>query len=330
MSVIFKPQYWTSLLWSLVNRIRRHARDTNRWPSEKLPVRTIGIGNLQAGGAGKTPLTIRIAREAVSKGLQVAVLSRGYRSAWEKTGGTVAPEEAMPFPEISGDEPSLIRAEVPQVWMGIGADRLRQFRVLEERLKQTSGKSFDLVLLDDAFQHWAIQCDQYVLAVTDAEYGERVFRDDYRAIRISDLVVLTKGKSFPSELHQHALRVHAKYHLSDAAEPTTNYRFFAALADPDRALQNLREAGFRVLNRVYFSDHHSFSKDEIENLLAVTDAAGEKALLTGKDWVKWKALGFSESRVTVVEPELKIVSGEEIWNKFFWGRPKAGVGPYVG
>lgn len=319
-----KLQYWMSLLWSSVNRMRRKARDTHRSTSARLPVRTIGIGNLQAGGAGKTPLTIRIAREAVAKGLQVAVLTRGYRSKWEKTGGTVSPDESMPSPVTSGDEPALIRAEVPQVWMGIGANRLRQFQILEERLKKLTGKPFDLVLLDDAFQHWAIHCDQYVLAVTDAEYGARLFRDDFRSIHSSDLVVLTKGNALPAALRAHPLQVHAKFRLTNAVDPGKSYRFFAALGDPHHALQSLLQAGFRISNHVYFPDHHRFTEKEIVKLLAVADAAGEHALLTGKDWVKWKSLGIPESRVTVVEPELQIVRGEEIWNRFFW--KELGVG----
>lgn len=307
------PRKMISRVWSGVNRVARLARDRQWIESEKLPARTIGIGNLQAGGTGKTPLTIRIARDAIAQGLQVAVLMRGYRSAWERTGGILSPHEPAPSPELCGDEPALIHDQVPKAWIGVGADRLAQFEKMQYQVTQETGRQFDLVLLDDAFQHWKIQCDQYVLAVTDAEFGERIFRDNFSAVRSKDLVVLTKGKSFPEALAHHPHQVKARFHVR-AATPGKRYRFVAALGDPERARKSFVEAGYAIAGMTVFPDHHPFTFSEVEKILNEAAALGESVLLSGKDWVKWRALGTQATAVEVVEPEIEIYEGGEHWS----------------
>ncbi len=313
MRVLFGPKKAASLVWSNVNRAARFARDREWIRSEKLSAFTIGVGNLQAGGAGKTPLTIRIARDAIAQGMQVAVLMRGYRSAWEKSGGILSPHEPIPSPELCGDEPALIRDRVPGVWIGVGADRLHQFEAMQSQVAQLSGRQFDLVILDDAFQHWKIKCDQYVLVVTDAQIGERVFRDDFDSVRNEDLVFLIKGKEFPEALMNHERKVKAHFQIPP---PTgkKNYRFVAAIGDPERAKKSFLESGYRIVEMTVFPDHHTFTLSEIDRILSEASALSQTVLLSGKDWVKWRALGATESQVEVIEPEIEIDEGFVHWN----------------
>lgn len=313
MKVLRLPQRLASVLWSRINRAARFARDQEWIQSEKLSAHTIGIGNLQAGGAGKTPLTIRIAREAIAQGLQVAILMRGYRSAWERTGGILSPHEPRPTPELCGDEPALIHDQVPGVWIGVGADRLAQFEKMQSQVSQKAGRQFDLVLLDDAFQHWKIRCDRYVLAVTDAEFGERVFRDDFRSVSADDLVVLTKGEKFPKELAEHPRKVKARFRIKPAT-PGRRYRFVAALGDPERARASFIDAGYLITGMTVFPDHHAFTSSEISKILDEATSLGEFVLLSGKDWVKWRAHGVPEGSVEVVEPEVEIYEGAHYWS----------------
>jgi len=303
-----------SRAWSGVNRVARFARDQRWLGSEKLPTRTVGIGNLQAGGAGKTPLTIRLARDAIASGLHVAILMRGYRSAWERTGGILAPGDSAPSPELCGDEPALIHDQVPEVWIGVGADRLGQFEKLQSQAVLKTGRQFDLVILDDAFQHWKIECDQMVLAITDSEFGERIFRDDFSAVRPSDLIVLTKGDQFPEALRSHPQQIRAQFRVP-AGDPGKSYRFVAALGDPERARTSFVKAGYRIQGMTVFPDHHSFSSSEVEKIIEEAHSLGETILLSGKDWVKWRALGVSALSVQVVEPVIEIQAGLPLWER---------------
>lgn len=317
MKVMKLPKRIASIVWSGVNHAARFARKREWIESEKLPARTIGIGNLQAGGAGKTPLTIRLARDAVAQGLQVAVLMRGYRSAWERTGGILSPYEPAPSPELCGDEPALIHDQVPEAWIGVGADRIAQFEKMQSQATLKTGRHFDLILLDDAYQHWKIRCDQYVLAITDAEVGEFIFRDSFKAVSPNDLIVLTKGDSFPTELANHPHQVKARYRVK-AGDPAKRYRFVAALGDPERARASFVKAGYAVEGMTVFPDHHAFSASEIERILEEASALRETVLLSGKDWVKWRALGTDPASVEVVEPEIEISEGTEHWDRLLW------------
>lgn len=306
------PKRIVSVLWSGANRAVRYARDRGYFEPARLGTLTIGIGNVQAGGAGKTPLTIRLARDALERGLQVAVLLRGYRGVWERTGGILSPDEPAPSPALCGDEAALIRDQVPGVWVGVGADRVAQFAALQANIGSRGGRQLDLVILDDAYQHWRIRCDRYVVAVTDAPFGERVFRDAYSAVDPSDVVVLTKGDEFPEALADHPNRIKARFRMRPA-EVGMKYRFVAAIGDPERARAAMQDSGYSIIDMSVFPDHHAFILPEVEKLLEEADSTGTKVLLSGKDWVKWRALGVASDRVVVVEPEIEILEGEEIW-----------------
>jgi tetraacyldisaccharide 4'-kinase len=302
-----------SLLWSTANHAARAARARGWLRSAKLPARTIGIGNLQAGGAGKTPLTAKIAREAAARGMTVAILTRGYRSRWEDTGGTLAPGDAAD-PAICGDEPALLHELAPEAWIAVGADRVAGFERLRAQAAARGAKAFDLVLLDDALQHWKITCDRYVVAVTDARAGDAFFRDFDSAVAPEDLLVLTKGERFPKGLDSHPNRVRATYRLG-TPDPQARYRLVTAIADPARARSSLEKAGYRIVEASTFPDHHDFTRAEADRLIEESAARGERPLLTGKDWVKWRALGVSASSVTVVEPEIAIIDGQDRWDR---------------
>jgi tetraacyldisaccharide 4'-kinase len=249
--------------------------------------------------------------------MQVAVLTRGYRSKWERSGGLLVPGGPAADPALCGDEAALIRARLPDLWIGIGANRVEQFGRLLTELERRRARPFDLVLLDDAFQHWKIACDLSVVAVTDAVFGERFFRESYAAISPRDLVVLTKGAEFPSALADHPRRVRARFHVA-GADPKTRYHFVAALGDPDRARATLVEQGFRIEETNSFPDHHAFDALETDQILAQARAAGRRVLLTGKDAVKWQALGVPSAEIQVVEPTIEIVEGEAEWRKALW------------
>ena len=245
--------------------------------------------------------------------MQVAVLLRGYRGAWERTGGILSPYEPAPSPGLCGDEAALIRDQVPGVWIGVGADRAARFEDLQSSATLRTGRQFDLVILDDAYQHWKIRCDRYVVAVTDAKFGESVFRDAYSAIGPDDIVVLTKGEDFPKELAEHPNRIRARYRFK-RGDPGRRFRFVAAIADPERARAALWESGYAIQDMTVFPDHHAFSLPEVEKIIEEADSTGAIVLITGKDWVKWRALGVNADQVEIVEPEIEILEGEAIWD----------------
>jgi tetraacyldisaccharide 4'-kinase len=311
-----------SALWSAVNAARRGLSR-----GAVLPVPSIGVGNLQAGGAGKTPLVMEIAREALARGLSVAVLTRGYGSQWEKTGGILSPSDVA-SPEACGDEPALIHQRVPGLWIAVGADRLKSFSNLSERIRSEGARGLDLVILDDAFQHHAIRCDSYVLAITDAKPGDQVFRDAFTALRPEDFIVLTKGEEFPFDVRGRKSFAKLRFKLAPPEGRSRKFHFVAALADPERARALAVKAGYQVESHVFFPDHHAFTESDVQRAFAHTEREGLELLMTGKDAVKWKSIGDSTKkesgvRIQVIEPELEWFEGKADWDAFLTGAFRA-------
>jgi tetraacyldisaccharide 4'-kinase len=303
-------------LWCAVNRVGRFSYRSGMIPSNPLPCRVISVGNLQAGGSGKTPLVMKISKEALDRGFRVCILSRGYRSAWEKSGGILFPHQKAD-PLLCGDEVALIRSRLPEVWIGVGSDRISQFKKISKSLKFKNEKPIDLVILDDGFQHFKIRRDLDVIAVTDHTRSEYVFRDEFRAIPLEALVVLTKGAVFPSELQEHPHRVKVHYTYS---KPTNSHPYFfvCGLGDPTRAQKMIELAGYSIKKSVFLSDHHPYTAQECKDWVQKAKIEGLKILLTGKDAVKWESLGVSLTDYDALEPELEIEQGEEVWNRLLW------------
>lgn len=288
-------------LWGSVNWVRRrlpvgHAR---------LGVRTISVGNLQAGGAGKTPLVIEIAREGLARGRVVCVLSRGYGGQLGAEEKILRPGEAAD-PRVVGDEPALLREHLPGIWLGVGRNRKRSF-ARASALSRAVGKPIDLVILDDGFQHHAIRADLHVLAVTSASWRQRWFRDFPGEARRADLVVWTKGETKPEGSHARARWVSEVPELGP-------FHLVTGVADPDEVASSLTAAGASFVQHTRFGDHHAYRREECQRLLA--DA---RPLLTEKDAVKWRALGFAEGvQFAVIRRRLEWVEGYDAWERKLW------------
>lgn len=277
----------------------------------RLPTRVIGVGNLQAGGAGKTPLVARIAKEAVGKGLSVAILTRGYGAQWETSGGILAPGSTA-VPELCGDEPALLHELCPQAWIGIGHDRVRQFRLIEKEL----GRAPDLVILDDGFQHWKIHQDVRVLALTPAQPGETLFRDWKSAISLASLAVWTKGASPQAGITVPSVRLRYRLNEPKTAQPVL---LITGVADPESVRRSMEQVGYRIVEHLKLDDHARYEKSWVESMLRSAESRNCAVVITGKDWVKWKALGIPSGRIEIVEPELVFESGRENWDRVLWG-----------
>jgi tetraacyldisaccharide 4'-kinase len=303
-----------SRVWSTLNGI---ARESYRggWATQTiLDPRVISVGNIQAGGAGKTPLVSLVAREAVAQGYRVCILIRGYRGRWEQAGGVIEPGTRPARASDCGDEAALLHERVPEAWIGVGADRVAAFESVRER----TADRFDLVILDDGFQHFAIRKDLEIVALTSARPGDRLFRDAPEVLRQAGLIVWTKGHEQPEFYGRPWCRV--VYELPTPAARAASIWLVTGVGDSDQVRRTVEQAGYPVLRHVAYADHSPYSLAQARDLLESARAAGASVALTGKDWVKWMELGISRESVQVLEPELRFVQGREVWDQVVWGK----------
>lgn len=303
-----------SAIWSGLSAAARESARRGWLESTRLEGvgRVISVGNLQAGGAGKTPLVAQIAREAAERGLSVCILCRGYGAAWENSGGMIAPGGRDPDPLLCGDEAVLLHDLAPSATISIGANRAGQF---EKTRSRSPGKRFDVAILDDGFQHHRLRRDVEIVALTSATRGERVFRDSEAALRHADLVVWTKGDRRPDARGKPLVKV--RYRLAPG-DSTQRYWLVTGLADGEFAVRSAREAGYRIERHVAFADHARYEERGARGILREAGKQGCGVALTGKDWVKWRALGIPSDTVSVLEPELTFEEGKELWSRTLW------------
>ncbi|MGE0615358.1 MAG: tetraacyldisaccharide 4'-kinase [Bacteriovoracia bacterium] len=311
-----QPMAWAaSFIWGTVNRLARRLHAWGFFSSEKLPSKVISVGNIQVGGAGKTPIVARIAKEAVARGKSVAILCRGYGSLWEAGGGVIEPGMADQESGRCGDEAALLHQLVPGAWIGVGANRHKQYLAISERL----GKAPDVVVLDDGFQNFQIDKDIEVVAVTSLRPGERVFRDFRGALGQADLVVWTKGSQRPAVFG----RPWAKVGFRLPAGQGDAVMLVTGLADGAFVKSQLDKLNWKVTKHWSFPDHARYDESTAKEILEQARAQGCRIALTGKDWVKWREFPSAKAQVNqfvVFEPELVFESGRENWDRVLWGK----------
>jgi tetraacyldisaccharide 4'-kinase len=280
-------------------RARLYARGTLRRESAPRPV--ISVGNLAVGGSGKTPLVARVAALLRESGVKVAVLSRGYG------GRATAPlvvsdgESVLANADLAGDEPVALARAMTGVVVAVARRRIDASRLVESRFPGC------VHVLDDAFQHLALERDLDLVAVTAADLADRPMpagrlRENPSALSRADAVLLESAPAaaLPPGLDaartlrwQRRSRGFATAAGAPAPAPRRAF-LIAAIARPDRLASDVERLGVTVAGRAFFRDHHRFTPGEIAEATSAAVAAGVDAVVTTeKDLVRlaWPGSG---------------------------------------
>jgi len=231
-----------------INRARRALYRAGVLKAKRLHRPVISIGNITAGGAGKTPAVIAVCRYLESRGLRVAVLTRGYKRGDQTYTGIITSNDADKF----GDEPVLIKASTNASVL-VGAKRYEISRDFD----------CDVFVLDDGFQHLQLHRD-YDLVI---DAPSRFHREGRSALRDADAIV-------PRRL---------RLNVPDSLRGRPVFAF-AGLANNEQFFASLRDAGLDVIGTKGFPDHHRYTAADLERLRR--DAGGATLVTTEKDAVK--------------------------------------------
>lgn len=249
-------------------------------------VPVVSIGNLVAGGTGKTPLASLLATHLATPQRPVAIVSRGY-------GGTLAQPTLVDAQKHTaaqvGDEPLMLARRLSsqnvQVWVG----RNRKAAV---QAAEAAGAA--LVVLDDGFQRRDIYRAANILVM----HGENGFgnglcipagplREPMSAVARADLIVVMNA---PAKGHRpHAPVFALAYGLDTQAlhalapKPVVA---FAAVGHPERFFAGLTGAGLDVVATVPFPDHAAFTAADLDNLSGLAKTHRATLVCTDKDAVK--------------------------------------------
>ncbi|MDO6492802.1 MULTISPECIES: tetraacyldisaccharide 4'-kinase [unclassified Cellulophaga] len=300
MQLLRKIAFPFSLLYALVVYLRNYLFNIGVFSSKSYKTTTVCVGNLSAGGTGKTPM-IELLISNLQQHYKLAVLSRGYG---RKSKGLLIAKNATTVEEL-GDEPYQIYKKYPAITMVVDGDRRNGIETLEQQIKP------DVILLDDAYQHrkvkptFAILLTAYGnLYVDDWYLPTGNLRDAKNEAKRANVIIVTKcpatinneeclkieGK-LKLKKHQQLLFASLSYaqELKGFTEGLTLTSFkgkkitlVTGIANPKPLVDFLNTQGVDFEHLAY-SDHHFFTAAEIE-----TFASKEFVLTTEKDFVRLK------------------------------------------
>jgi len=292
--------------YSGVMSLRNMAYDCGFARTHRAHVPVISVGNLTAGGTGKTPVVIDVARRLKSFGANPAIILRGYRadSAGQSDEAMVY-EQALPFVPVAVDSDRVaaaqrVRCEHPQV---------------------------DVIVLDDAFQHRRIarNLDLVLIDATcpfgyDAVLPRGLLRETPTGLRRADAVIVTRcdhvDERTLTQINQrietltdrppiahamHAWDGFVDQHDKRIEPDARRVAVVCGIGNPDAFI---RQAGrqFDIVERRVFGDHHHYTTDDLTGL-----GDANAVVTTDKDWVKLRdVLESSTLDVPIIRPRLVI------------------------
>ena len=272
---------------------------------EPLSAPIICIGNVTAGGAGKTPTTRMLSAMLKIAGQEPHCVSRGYggepqTSPLRIDGNTHQAAQV-------GDEPLLLAQTCP-TW--VSADR-------QAAAKAAIKEGASIVLSDDGLQNPTFHKDISLL-VMDSHYGigngqllpSGPLREPLRkALKRCAGVILIGDGTYrpPTELRIWPATLNTVTDLSDYKNKPAFA--FTGLATPNKFFDGLRKQGINLLGEIAYSDHHTYSPSDIALLLEKSEEEQATLLTTAKDYVKLPET-FRE-RVVVVDVKLTLDQPKE-------------------
>jgi tetraacyldisaccharide 4'-kinase len=294
-----------SLLYQAGIRLRHRAYQYHLFTAQKVPAVVVSVGNIVAGGTGKTPLVHFLAQE-LSKEHKVAILSRGYRSQAENHGEPTLVEPSMQAENI-GDEPLWLAQKLPEIQVWVGRDRAASAKKAVEH-------GAEILLLDDGFQHRRLHRDFDIVVVSgESPYSNGHFlprgylRDLPSRLASATLLAMMGSKRLDLPTPQVFFE-----RTSSTSLQGKKVALFCAIANPERFLNQVQAAGAQITISLIKPDHDFFSIEELEELAQKSKA--DLLVCTEKDFVKLSSVKTSIPLVPI-PLELSISEGDEVWKQ---------------
>lgn len=278
-------------LGSLYGQLARARYLRGQGYRSRLPV--ICVGNFTAGGTGKTPLTMHLARQLSAKGHQPVVLTRGYGGRLE---GPYWVDAKFDSATAVGDE-ALLLAQAARTL--VCRDRAKGAQAIEAGPHPAT-----LLLMDDGLQNPSLEKD-LVLAVVDGRRGfgngRCIPAGPLRAplsfqLELADVLVVNEPVGSDGAVADSLRRQFAGAVVRATTAPLGDTSWlaqkpvlaWAGIGAPERFFQLLSQLGAQVRIRRVFKDHHPLSETEAAELLEAASAADAQIVTTSKDLARLK------------------------------------------
>jgi len=321
-----------SLVYLLIIFLRNRLFDKGVFKSTTFNLPLICVGNIAAGGTGKSPMTEYLVKELKTH-FKIATLSRGYK---RKTRGYTLANENSNALEI-GDEPMQFHLKFPDVPIAVGEARIEAIpQLLHDR------PATQAIILDDAFQHRSVKAGMNIvltdcnnLYTRDWYLPTGDLRDEKSSVKRADIIVVTKCRADLTFAEKEAIieelqpekmqavffttiRYGKPYHIisKQPAQVSADMEVLlvTGIANP-KPLKNLLQEKSKAYYEMAYNDHHIFTIDDLKDMKKRYNAisAGKKIIITTeKDAVRLVkfAQELTEMPLYVVPIELEFLFNE--------------------
>lgn len=318
----------------IVVRVRNWAYDKEWLKQYQPPIPVVvSIGNIVAGGTGKTPVTLMLANEFYEEAT-IGILSRGYRSPAEKLPAPVTlctgkgPVHSAAY---CGDEPYLMAENLPKAFIYVGRDR-------HKSANMAAKAGIEIALLDDGMQHRKIGRDYEIIVMdVDDPLGQNhhlprgFLREHPKSLSRADLIILNhvndaqKFEECKKTVERYTtapivgtqLEVQQFYDIHGNEMSSLQDKkalLFCGIGQPDRFIETVKGCGVDIIGKELFPDHAPFYTEQIIKLAETYKPQGAEMLIcTEKDKVKIPEIPELSLPIVWLKMKLKVVENEEEW-----------------
>ncbi|MBL7106160.1 MAG: tetraacyldisaccharide 4'-kinase [Phycisphaerae bacterium] len=313
-SLIRLSLFLPAVLYSAVIRLRNVLYNKNLLKSFKAAAPVISIGNITAGGTGKTPLVIWLCNYLCRKDYKCAILTRGYKSKKNKY----------------SDEPAALAKNCPSAKVIINPDRCEG---AQQAINQYHSQ---LLVMDDGFQHRRLKRDLDIITVDSTNpfgYGKilpaGLLREPLSALKRANAAILTRCDQV-SDSQLHEIEQKLRKHNPDLKiartihKPTRVVAFekgciqldqirnkkifaFCGIGNPDSFFNTIKTLGCTLTGKRIYNDHHNYTKQDLTDIYEeAIYLQADMILTTHKDWTKITLLPSAEKHPTLACLEVDI------------------------
>ncbi len=323
--------YIASIFYQLAVHLRNCLYSAGLLKIRQVDAIVISVGNITAGGTGKTPLVIWICKFLQQKNIPVAILTRGYKALQQKRASSIESRDSRI------DEPAILVESCPQAKVIVNPDRVAGAK---EAIKKFGAK---VLIMDDGFQHRRLARDLDIVTI-DATlpfgYGKLLpaglLREPVNALKRADAIVITRSNQVSeSELNKieekiqkikPSIVIARSIHSPVCARTTDNKEIgieqlkgkkifaFCGIGNPDSFIKTIKSLGLNLVGAKIYDDHYHYADKDIDDVRTnAKKLKAELVLTTQKDFSKLpieKRQNEPDISLGYLAIELILVSGE--------------------
>lgn len=307
-----------SKIYSLISDLRIFLYEKSILKSYKSSAFVISVGNITAGGTGKTPMSVYIAQFLIKNGFRPAIVMRGYKSEFEKKGGVACDgkKRRAGFKE-AGDEAVLICSKLSEVPVLCGRDKTESVKRAENDF------GCNVIILDDGFSHLKVKRDlDLVLLDYKKPFGNfytiprGILREKKDNIKRADAIIYTRTDKPQISFNNTFFSFHEacieKIIPGVISAKNKKPFLFSGLGNNQSFYKSAFEYGFNVAGSMFFDDHHRYSSYDIEKIIRAAQKNNCDCFLTTyKDYCRIKDIDINlPLDLIVMDVEIKFYCSE--------------------